>query len=964
MAAPTDYAGLSGAVGIYRRGQNDSSWTAEPNWMCSEIVNGSRDRISTATIRFNRDKVLRSVVASPAINQDDIWAIVFQPPSGFKELLFEGSVKLIERTVTPDADTGAITLQSAAVLWADDPDRQIFGRYMSDLKSPNIPASPDGKLVHDGSLPAVFNPNGKPNRSRRTARDVYLDSNPIFGQEPMSGEDYRQDVHYFVDDDGFDVDEDPMADQRSPSNVGKWSWPAYYWTFAQAAAYVLNFHAEARALPGTTAAVKNNGVNMFFGYVPGDTPAPRSPRPLSDSTTAWGAIIGATRAAPLYKFPTPPSEDWTNYDIDDPNTDQPLFGGADDPSQYAGPDVSAAKLLRARCHNLSIEGMNVLQAIGAIFTAAGLGWWIDSYIEYASGVTPPVPPFAPEHVFRVFTPGGRGAPDSFGTYPLPNGVGDYFKLKLEPSYTPTAGRTMADITNRNNSESLDVAYDSGSIVNAPIILKAPTRYEVTCMLRPGWRPIWGHLNAAMELVADNAIIDNVNPNLMVRDDPLETPISMKEIAFADAFRSLPAAIVNPQVFFGTQPGPIARRIKTLFDIVHANGLLASQTADVMRKWIIPTDRSYPKITYARDYVSCRTFGMPWQWADYTPVNWSLPLSDGTDGLPLLTPYEVDDAGRHVEGFIMNPLPDTSTWPTRRRKMLPCLTCDSNGESLGVVVEVSFNKGDDYVDAHDANKKTTSWYRVDSFRVLQDELGIYFTWENPFDLVNLHREIAVANYQNLNPFCAYINHTFRVRATFSFEASSTPDVDDGTEDSIETATDLPDPSVLQRCRIINRRDRYKKTVNLGQFKDRVTNRQAALVDYNAQALLSQDLLHPADNLSPSFFWHLYRAVDQSAAARAELSRQQAMSGDWRVSGKFTIPWIETNAKPGSVVEKLDETSAPTSGAVARGLDFRMLAGPAQQVGPMIAGTTYTFDRGGFRTTCALADWRSMQDMGPV
>ena len=65
----------------------------------------------------------------------------------------------------------------------------------------------------------------------------------------------------------------------------------------------------------------------------------------------------------------------------------------------------------------------------------------------------------------------------------------------------------------------------------------------------------------------------------------------------------------------------------------------------------------------------------------------------------------------------------------------------------------------------------------------------------------------------------------------------------------------------------------------------------------------------------------------------------------------VPWIEIDARPGKVVPHVEGREST--------LDFKTFAaGQSATLAPHIAGVVYTFGRGGFRTECALEDWRDM------
>lgn len=915
MPTPTEFSERAGTPIVYRRSAG-GSWNADANWTVFSVELGSRDRISLATIRYNRDKVLRKTVAEQIISQDDVWLLAYTPNDGgvTSTAIFQGTPKLIQRqlsgVMSNAMDTGELLLQDAAVLWADAEASQIYGRYMANLRAATIAAN--CMLAHDASLPCVFNSGGRPNRSRWTAKDSRFDDGSGSTIAPFDTAN-QYDCHYFSDDDGADIDAVYLG-------TGKSAFAARYWTYAQALAYVLNFHAGSVAKSDMTTAAVRNGIRLWFGYPPGNTPPGGTAPRETDETTLWGALIGPDRTKPLYKV-LQESE----------RLGSPAFDDPDDPGPYQTVGISPAALLNARCHDLSIEGMNVIEALGAILHAAGLGWWIDSYLEYTTAAGP-TSEF--EHIFRVWTPGGDTVKD---------GIGEQFDLRLQPHGFATAGKTAVEIFDANNAESIDATFDCGGQVNAPLILKAPVQYEITCMLRPGWLPVHDK---------NNGFIDNVDPAGTFQDEGQTIDTNELDDAVAVLIGAMDVPTGTSDRLFTVPPG-FMRRVKTVWAMMHAKGILAAEFLDVMRKWVIPTDRSYPNQKYARDYAALYAYGMPWEFGTYRPADFSEDRIVN------------DSLGAEVPAFILNPIQGASEWPTRRRPMLPCLTCDANRQTINVVVEICLDGGrldgslDGVFDTElGVPVSPANWFRVTAFRVLQDECGIYLTAENPFDIRNPYVKDTVGSYQFDNLALAYVHHKARVRATFTIEGSSIKGAQ--YPDIVEGASELPDPTIMRRSRVVQRRGRYKKTVNLGQFKDLTTNQTGLISPIGPAKLLNDNLDFYSRRADEKWFY--MRKIDHAAAARAELARHQAVAGDWKVSGKFVVPWPETDCRPGMVVTEVAETGGSSS-TVARNLDFRALAGPGVLVAPHIAGVVYTFDSGGFRTAAVIEDWRAIAELGP-
>lgn len=820
---------------------------------------GTADRVSTATLTYSRDRVLRDPLAqAPNIYQDVLFCIAWQSsPTAIPILLFEGSPSTLDRGVsgTPgnSYDTGGIKLQSSAVMWADHPDIQIIGRYM-----PRVPnGATDGTVVLDHSLPCVFNAGGKPNRSVRTALDTKIGSTNVFDAAD------QLDSHYFTADDGFDI-----YDKNGEISTRR----ARYWTYGQAIAYVLHSYCCDPKAPA--APVLANSVRLYFGAPPGVNPT--DPK---DSETAWGAIIGPNRATPYYKL----EAFGERYEGDVSPPPETLF------------DPRPARLLRAKCNDISIQGMNAIEALNVLFRAAGMGVWVDQYTPFTSVNAPPPEHYV--HTVRTWSPGGKLAANE--------GVGEIFVPRLEPPYTSAytsfgIPRSAFDIFTKNNVEALDQNADVSQIVNTPIIVCGPTRYEITAQLRPGWRPLHH---------PSFGLFDNVNPAATIPNGTGNPPISELDAAMADGAPAFLWWQANPEANQSAIPGPVTERIKALSKRLHARGPDANPFFDIGRKWIIPTDFSYPTPVYKRENIT----GIPWFWKTYKPADFAAQ----TDGSP------------GAENWITEAIPEAATWSHRRMEFLPCLTADNTGRTIGMRVEVSFDRG-------------VNWTVWNAFRVIPGELAIYLMYEGPYEVQNprlpQHGQPSEGNWFRTqgNLYNAYVHHNFRVRITAAIEAHSA-----------KTVVTIPDyiSQTAPRARAYNRQTRYGHSEMRSQFKTRVTDDITALATYDATTL------------DPNKKLLFYKAQDDTIPARAEGFRTQALIGSWAQSNMIVIPWLEYSVRPGQAVPYIEESSGGNT--ASRQLDFRSEA-TEFTLCPHVAGIVYTFAQGGIRTQLMLADWRTMSE----
>ena len=759
MPPPMDYSSRVGAPRVWQRDptenweEDSDAATGKPFRTVMEVGVGSRNESGYAVLALNRDPIIRGDAPEAQWPPDRLIAIAYKVPDESQKLIFEGYLDRGERSLSPTHDAGSPILRHAIHLWDADTYSICRGRFAPRMRGNSAGSA---SLVHETGLPLVFNPRGRPNRSLKTMTDTLVNGESIFADNSQSGDAPRGDVHYFVDDEGWDV----VIDNDGTFRRAR----CEHWTFASALAYVLHFHAWSRARPNWTYPEIRNGVAVWFGYPPSNDP-PGEGRRSQDEDTLWGAIIGIDRSSPIYKLPA-----------NDEST------GGEQPPQ--GLSLLPAELLARRCNNIDIQGMSVYEALGTLLHAAGLGWWIDTFIEFDQFDS--VPPDPLEHIFRVWSPGGKLNSDFYG-------LGEIYQLKLE-DYSASSRdgsgnlRTAADILSKNTCESIHVVSDGKTVCNAPIIHRAPTLYEITAELRPLWKPLHSQ---------QNGYFDNVNPNADV-SDPGNPAQNEQKVAAADIHGAFLQAIANPEIYDSGPSMPMQRR-KNLASMLWARGKHADKFYDIGRKWGLPLDRSYPHDEFAR----AEGLGDPTYYADYSPLNFDA----------------VDQGDMSSYGVLMTPIQGAGAWPTRRRPMLPCLTQDRNGESVGIIVEISFDGGE-------------NWTQWTAFRVADDECALWLTYESPFDVVNPRiRDLSDSNrHKHLNLAMAHIYHLLRVRATFTIEGSPLKGSDGIPIGNEEVG--LPfDPSTLPRARFFDRTRRYGKHVILSKFKDQVAEKPDDLFDPN-------------------------------------------------------------------------------------------------------------------------------------
>jgi len=431
---------------------------------------------------------------------------------------------------------------------------------------------------------------------------------------------------------------------------------AHYWTYAQAIAYVLQYWAGS-GLP-TSQNDNPGGRNPLIGTQSNFVHIYYgSPIAIGDPNFLWEVIKGRNTTDALYRL-----EPLGVLNEGDTPPPQPVL-----PTLSLDPDV----LLRKQINNLSIEGLSVIEALSLILHSAGLGWYIDHKIQQ---LTPP-DPFVLR--YKVWTPGG---------VLNPNGVGDLFYPRLQPYQQDISQQTDVDTLRANNAKDLSLNWDGSHILNKPILIGSPSENEITVELRPGWKPIHD---------PDIFFLDNINPNASITDS-LGFPHNELSMAYAEAHRAFTAWLGNPE-FYTDLDSSNAIRVGFLARMLHAKGDLHNTFPDILRKWILPTDHRYPDPIYRRDGTA--SSDMPTYYTTYNPVSFN---NDATTNPP---PQNL---------YMLHPIVGSDSWPAKGYPLFPTVTTDIVGNSLGVVVELSFDKG-------------INWMKWTSFTTLPDELGIMLSF---------------------------------------------------------------------------------------------------------------------------------------------------------------------------------------------------------------------------------------------
>lgn len=835
MPLPTDLSGRSGKFVTYFARTPSDPLVKDDRWITRSVQLGARNRISTASIEFDRTRYLESgsTIQRPMVFQDSRFAVAWQDPGqNGGTLLFDGFVGGQPRDETGTAgasqSTESVSPVDAVNTWAQAIESQITGAHFAKI------ANSMGEIVLDESMPVVFNPDGLANRSVETTENtnVFTMLNP----QPTA--------HYFTTPDGWDYYLNGAQTRK-----------ARYWTFSQAIAYVLWWWCG--VTNGT--AVNRNNVNLKFGT---DLALPNPTDNLIWSTVSphiLEEVPGEVYEGDGGPFPPAPTD----------------F------------DVSPQRLLTAKVPGIDVTGMNAIEALRTLCEAAGLGFYADCRQGFGNIDAPPSPI---DHFIYVWTPGGSLNAD---------GVGEVFVPALDPHGADHSALTALEIAQRNTLEGVQMHHDYVGLVNAPVVRRQPTRYEITMELRPLWRPIHPSLTQGGD--PHNAYIDNVDSNTSIEPGTTE-----EDQALSDGWNALFLDVTNPTKLFNIDVASINKPIAFIARALNSKGDLGQQYHDVLRKWGVPTDWRYPNNVYARSSVA------PSEYQDYTPINFN-----------------------DMDGVLTNPITSAQTgfsegaesWPQRARPFLPLLVGDSSGQNPSPIVEISLNGG-------------VQWFQFDAITTSATESALWLNFTNPFHVTSPEPTFDgdVNPERRPNLFDAYIKHQLRVRVTCTIEGSDPTTI-------VQTFPLVTDN--LCRAQVFKRGPRYSRNVVHSKFKDQTTPDANQLADLNDNTNLD----------GTNTMWWFFRPTDDEAAMRSDGDRIRAYYGDRKVSGNMTAYYIDLVVSPGMVVPRIHEP-AILQGVIPREYEFETSTDNNVKLAPHVAGVIYTMGENNLKTTIMLEDWRSL------
>lgn len=319
MGQPRDRAITYGRTVVYAQYADGDPWIKDDRWFLRKVELGTNQRASTATIEFDRARLLRDPsIGEPEINPDSRFMCGYQEADQVNvSIFFEGIPVNLSRVdagaVGSQSTTGILTLKSSSDLFKQSPESQIVGAWLPRVPDPEQAV---GYHVLDESFPVVFNPTNLPNRSVNQDSDAgYMDP-----AEARSS-------YYFTAPDSFDLIGSGVRERSK------------YWTYAQAIAWLLCYYGDSEGLVDEETTFRNTHVD--FGTRDGGL------------DLIWDCV------GPLIDQEPP----------DDNGAGLEAF------------DVTPDVLLTQKVQGVDVTGMDLIDAIGTLLTQAGCGYFLDFRAE-------------------------------------------------------------------------------------------------------------------------------------------------------------------------------------------------------------------------------------------------------------------------------------------------------------------------------------------------------------------------------------------------------------------------------------------------------------------------------------------------------------------------------------------------------------------------------------------------------
>jgi len=213
-------------------------------------------------------------------------------------------------------------------------------------------------------------------------------------------------------------------------------------------------------------------------------------------------------------------------------------------------DDALGRALVSQPESLTCEATNLVEALALVTEAAGIHIAAETETEVDSGGRPTGRPQSRLRIWAV----GDGALRWLHLAPAgTDGQG-------RPLYDPQT-KTVEEILQDNDTYRARIVWDSGPVVNQPIVVSGVKRYELTVELVPGWRP--------------EADLDDVSP---------------EEADDAKSLALLPAELAS----LGS-----AAEAYSWFRKYHRRGSEFAAHADVARRWVLNEHGRYRPEDYNR-----------------------------------------------------------------------------------------------------------------------------------------------------------------------------------------------------------------------------------------------------------------------------------------------------------------------------------------------------------------------------
>jgi len=367
-------------------------------------------------------------------------------------------------------------------------------------------------------------------------------------------------------------------------------------------------------------------------------------------------------------------------------------------------------------------------------------------------------------------------------------------------FLQSAGSTMKDQTStavirQNNISSFHALTDAGVLINRPIVLGGDRRYQIEVELIPGW----GKTDLFDDVGFDESESEESETLIKRAIDAIVLPGD--EASIEDASEDQ----------------------KNWYNNYHKNGHFFKDLVDydlraVGRLWVLNEHGRYSPEIYGRDLG-------PYPKEVYEPFEFSTLIQDDR----------------------IYPTP----WTRRARRLLPSISTDQQGRSLGIVVEVTWDDGQ-------------TWETLDDpgmVLILPNQAGIYLDVNNLASIRPSNVEPGDSDKEK-TLWGAYIKHQFGLGVTATIEGD-------------EALVSIP----------------------------QLTGNSISKIERSAVISLP-DLRW--DNVGGMFttWGQKKETIDDTPLAEHYAERFQGLNEDWRISSTADIPWIETGYRVGDRISEVE------------------------------------------------------------